>query len=595
MTSLAQGICLCAVTGLLHSGVAEILVTAMVTVMYRVRDKHSIAMADYSRLTLIMAYNLLAGSKSEIEETFSRMYQAFVGNLSENISAVLISATSNEQFYEHELEMCKYHREIIYKVLLEESICYALDRESLVDEKRLCLFWRKFSKSYVWTNAKEICRTRSNEFMVVHRVSRVLRKCGQYQDLMLLSEGDDKAYTYTDKKLYGTMARRYGEPLFYSSNDVLNIRGRRFDYTLVLDGDTTVVPGLAHELLAIASANLQRGIIQPAIAMEVTSGDTLFMQLEKIRQQVNADIAHSMSEVLGQCGFFGKALIKNKIYIEKVIGYRDNLIEMVPVDILSHDTFEAAILKPLYAGNTYLLESPCFNYVTWNIRERRWNKGEILLGGYFWPTLVGKPMRWLRMRLEKDKYVDTRLRTVCHFDFISAIVSHSALRVMFMKPLLLVYLALQYNVQARHPFLSLAAVMLLVVLIPKIAILKWNNIHLVLVETLCAILQFTPETVVGTVRLMSAIKANLSKTNTWIPQRTVEEDFMKSNVFISSFKYLWGYSVFSAAVMMIIFLLKSRDLWILSLLFSLLTLPLFTAVTALRPYAKNTESNAVTA
>lgn len=65
----------------------------------------------------------------------------------------------------------------------------------------------------------------------------------------------------------------------------------------------------------------------------------------------------------------------------------------MPADVLSHDTFEAAVLRPLYAGDVHLLEAPCRNYVTWDIRERRWNRGELLLVMYFLPTLVGIPMR----------------------------------------------------------------------------------------------------------------------------------------------------------------------------------------------------------
>lgn len=100
----------------------------------------------------------------------------------------------------------------------------------------------------------------AREFMVVHRVSRVLRKCGQYQDLMLLSEGDDLAFTYCDWEHYGSDARPYSEPLFHNSEDVNNIFGRKFDYTLVLDGDTGVPDGCVYELLSIAAANPERGI-----------------------------------------------------------------------------------------------------------------------------------------------------------------------------------------------------------------------------------------------------------------------------------------------------------------------------------------------
>lgn len=106
-----------------------------------------------------------------------------------------------------------------------------------------------------------------------------------------------------------------------------------------------------------------------------TTDDTVFMFLESVRQSIYEPMTNAMMPFFDQASFFGKALIKNKLYIQTVIGTKDNLIERVPADVLSHDTFEAALLKPLYAGSTHLIESPCFNYVSWNIRERRWNRG----------------------------------------------------------------------------------------------------------------------------------------------------------------------------------------------------------------------------
>lgn len=37
-------------------------------------------------------------------------------------------------------------------------------------------------------------------------------------------------------------------------------------------------------------------------------------------------------------------MIKNKVYIDRVIGMRENLIERVFIDVLSYDIFEVVIL-----------------------------------------------------------------------------------------------------------------------------------------------------------------------------------------------------------------------------------------------------------
>ena len=107
----------------------------------------------------------------------------------------------------------------------------------------------------------------SSEFMVLHRVSRVLKKCGQYQDLILLSRGHSNAFTYTDTQLYGSMARPAGQPMFHASADVVNCLGRHFNYTLVADSDTEVSPGSLFKLMQLAAQHPHRGIIQPAIKL----------------------------------------------------------------------------------------------------------------------------------------------------------------------------------------------------------------------------------------------------------------------------------------------------------------------------------------
>nr|KAG5707667.1 hypothetical protein BaRGS_031049 [Batillaria attramentaria] len=433
------------------------------------------------------------------------MYEAYMGNLSELISAVLVSATNDEELKKYELEVRDNYRALIYDELFREGLNFAAGDLSGVDPLRLQHVWSRYEHINKNVFAREyldgICDEFAREFMVVHRVSRVLRKCGQYQDLMLLSEGDDEAYTYTDPEHYGKQARPYGQPLFHDSEDVENIFNRRFDYTLVLDGDTGVTKGSVFELLEVAAANPERGIIQPAIKLHCADTDTMFMHLEAMRQAIYEPMTNALTAMLGQSSFFGKGLIKNRIYIDNVIGTRENLIERVPVDVLSHDTFEAALLRPLYCGSVFLLEAPSYNYVTWNIRERRWNRGEVLLSMYFWKNLLGKPMRWIQSKLQGDKFNATKLRTESKLDFTTSYVAHSALRQMFMKPLLLVYIIIHYNTYLLYRWASIIVVMFLVLVFPKFATCNRHNYKFVLLETVASFLQFTPEAMVGCVRI----------------------------------------------------------------------------------------------
>ena len=102
---------------------------------------------------------------------------------------------------------------------------------------------------------------------------------------MLLSEGDNLAWTYTCEKHYNEAARKYGEALFHPSPDVDNIQGRAFDYTLVLDGDTGVVKDTLCHLMNVAAANPNQAILQPSIKIVADEDQPLFMHIDKMRHE----------------------------------------------------------------------------------------------------------------------------------------------------------------------------------------------------------------------------------------------------------------------------------------------------------------------
>lgn len=584
------GVLIVLVVGVLQGSVLELVAMATTTAVlggHRRRTRY----APFDHLTLIMNYNLLAVSEDDVDETFETMFKAYMKNLSENFSIVLVSATNSIKLKQYELQVRDKYRLKIYKTLMDEGLAFANNEFKTIDKFHIQYVWLKYvdipRNKFLNNYLDKICRRFSKDFMCVHRVSRVLKKCGQYQDLMLLSEGDNQAYSYTDQNLYGKMARPYGEELFYASKDVKNILGRCFDYTLVLDGDTGLSEGSVYELMSIAAAYPDRGIVQPAIKMDVKENDSLFMHLEDIRQQVNEPINNAITELLGQSGFFGKGLIQNKIYIENVIGNRHNVLERVPIDVLSHDTFEAACLRPLYASSVLLLEAPCLNYVTWDMRETRWNKGEILLSMYFWPFTVGTIMRYLQSKLNGIDHTLTKLRTQSHFDFVSAYVAHSALRNMFMKPLLLAYMVLHMFIQLHYPFLPICTIMFLILIYPKMAVYNGHNFKNILIEVIASTFQFTPEAFVGTWRVLMAIRGNLDPRTRWVPQRAAEEEFRKSNPFKSSFRHLWMFSLVATILSGVVTFLDqfatNRNYFMYTMIATLFLLPLFTAFTTMTP------------
>ncbi|KAL3865117.1 hypothetical protein ACJMK2_006746 [Sinanodonta woodiana] len=584
-TSLANGVAVIIFLGIVQGSVLEIPVQSIATLIVGGHKRHN-KKCSSDGLTLILNYNLLATTKADIEECFQSMHRAFMGNLNVNVSAVLLSATNDPELKRYELEMRNKYRSLIYFELFHEGVLFSEREMEKIDVNRLQHIWLNFIHieplEFLYCHLDGICEKFIREFMVIHRVSRVLKKCGQYQDLMLLSDGRLTAFTYCDMDYYGKLGRAYGEPLFEPSSDVNNILNRKFDYTLVLDSDTGVPTGTVYQLLQIAAAHPNSGIIQPAIKFHCSESDTIFMQLETSRQNIFEPITNAITSILEQSSFFGKGLIKNRIYIDNVIGSEEKLIERVPVDVISHDTFEAAILKPLYAGSVYLTEAPCYNYITWNIRERRWNRGEILLALYFWPTFFGIPMRLLQRLFQGKGYNKIQLRTKTSLDFVTSYIAHSALRNMLMKPLLLIYICIHYGVKMHYDYTPIIIVMFLVIIFPKFATCTRHNIKPVILETIGSIMQFTPEAVVGIVRIFRAWIANIGLNFHWVPQRTIEEEFKKSNPLLSSFRHLWGYSLLAMVIGVLVVLFVQYALLLLVMLVTLFCLPIFTGVTSLK-------------
>lgn len=140
-------------------------------------------------------------------------------------------------------------------------------------------------------------------------------------------------------------ARKAGQPLFLPSQDVDQVKGRRFDNTLVL-----------------ATAHPDHAIIQPAIRMSVEAEGTYCMHLEARGQHMHEPLSSTICTIFaanvaadadtdtdaGESSFSEKGLSRNAAYIHRYNGTESTLIEAVPIGVLSHDAFEAAVLRPMY-------------------------------------------------------------------------------------------------------------------------------------------------------------------------------------------------------------------------------------------------------
>jgi hypothetical protein len=548
--------------------------------------------ADGSHLTILINYNLLASYKSEVDATLVNAFAAYIGNLSPTVASALVSATGDEELKEYELLVRDNLREQIFELVITEGKAWASGK--VQDEGRAKRVFEPFrdrrtgliDENFVSLILPSLAIKYAKDFMVIQRVTRVLRKCGQYQDLMLLSEGDNSAWTYTDKEYYKEAAREYGEPLFLFSEDVENIQGRRFDYTLVLDSDTGVVKNSIETLLSVAAANPERAILQPAIKIVAKDDQSLFMHIDKMRQEINEPITSALTTLLGRSGFYGKGLIQNKYYIKALLGTRDTPIEKVPIDVLSHDTFEAGALSPLYVSCVQLLEEPCGNYVTWDIRECRWNRGELLLAHYFFPRSLGRFFEWTMCRVRKTPPTKLILRHETQLDDAGAYIAHSALRQMMLKPLLLMYIVCRVWVKVYffYNWLPLVLMVILVLIIPKAPLTNRHNWHKVLADLICCVLQYSPEPITGTIRVFKSARAHICGVSGWVPQFKVEQDFLIRPAVVATFAYQWRLFLLTCASLTPIIIFRPEDYLLIFLFAVTAFIPIYTTLTAL-PYS----------
>jgi hypothetical protein len=114
------------------------------------------------------------------------------------------------------------------------------------------------------------------------------------------------------------------------------------------------------------------------------------MWAESLRQASNVNLPKAHWTIFGRHGFYGKGLFDNNMMIGSVIGSRPakekgghyKALEALPIDIMSHDTFEAKILKPCFIPDVRLREEPAKNALSSFPQTTRWMVGEVRNASY---------------------------------------------------------------------------------------------------------------------------------------------------------------------------------------------------------------------
>ena len=178
--------------------ISEIFLTYMLILLTKNSVNNYAVTNNIIEHPIIINYNLKAFTNRDIDQCFSNMYDAYINNVFNNITAVLISVTDSIELKEYEKSLLYEYRKKIVNFLSKKG-------EEYLKHPNTNTWW----KNYYITSDKlfSFCNEKANNFILIFRETNVLKKCGQYQDLICFTQGYDKPYTYNDCMIYGTNIR----------------------------------------------------------------------------------------------------------------------------------------------------------------------------------------------------------------------------------------------------------------------------------------------------------------------------------------------------------------------------------------------------
>lgn len=402
-----------------------------------------------------------------------------------------------------------------------------------------------------------------DKFHYLHRPGSTLRKCGQYQDLMLYCAGTEESFAYSDER-YGKH-RRTKEVLFdmdRSSPNTRLLQSLRVKYTLVMDSDNTLVHGGLSRLVHVAERHEAHYVFQPCVEIHnerKPHGCTVYQEVHAIIQNLNAKSSATLFACFAHAPFFGKGLIRNADYVRTMIGSKEAPIDAVPLHALSHDTFESMLLPCMHVPSVSIRESACRTHIDWHVREKRWNMGDMMVLLHHLPRAC-------------HPYYKGQVR----FSFQRTYFALAASRVVLSRPLLLLFLLLSSASESYDlAYIQLVAWFALITLSTVLDCLVINHRHgmyttwRVLGSLLLSVLFLLPEPIVGTIRLLYSLKG-LCRRPEWVPSSVMESRIRHAGVIRSSlrhfgvaqaiaailayfFRTTWGVLVYAVATVLLPF------------------------------------------
>ena len=449
---------------------SELPLSLMMSLFLKSREKETHIERDTP--LCVINYNIKASCETDIQKCFGNCEVSYQLNSHDNIYMAIVSSTRNETLMKYELDL-----------------------------------------------AKQLKSKYHEKFHYLYRPGNCLRKCGQYHDLMMFSRNNSQSSDYTDDR-YRTY-KRERQMLFdisKSSTNISFLHNLNAKYILVLDADNTITN--LRLLLSIAERNPNFSIFQPYVHL---NGETTFYQyIFSTISNLISKAKETFFERIEHCSFYGKGLINIDNYIQEIIK-----TDAVPVNCMSHDTFEAMFLPCKYVKEVSIAETYPTNHCAWSIRETRWNVGD------------------LQMLLHHTPFHSFRKKNI-NFSFQKTFIALSSFRSIIFRPLSLLFIILHTFLLRFREFtyanlfwsmmvsMGFSSVMLIIENKKK----KLYSTKRLVSSMILSILFYIPEAITGSIRLISSIKNSII-TFKWIPSSKVEQKIKEEGNVKSSFNEFW--------------------------------------------------------
>lgn len=465
----ALNISLTALQFLITLFMSELPLCLMMNLFLKTREKETQIERDTP--LCVMNYNIKAACEEDIKQCFRNCEVSYQLNSNDNIYMAIVSSTRDETLMKYEFELSK-------------------QLKSKYHEK----------------------------FHYLYRPGSCLKKCGQYHDLMMFIKNNSQSRDYTDDK-YG-IYKRNKEMLFDISKSSANIsllQGLKFKYILVLDSDNKITN--LRLLMSIAERNPSFSIFQPYVYL---TGDTSFYQY--IFSTISNTISNAKEvffERMEHCSFYGKGLINIEKYIQEIIQ-----TDAIPVNCMSHDTFESMFLPCKYVKEVSISETYPTSHCSWSIRENRWNVGDLQVFIHHTPFHIFRKKNF-KLSFQKTFIALSSFRSIIFrpLSFLF-IILHALLRFSTVT-----YIGLLWSI-----FISTGISSVLLIIESKKK--KRYPTRRIVLSILLSILFYIPETITGSIRFISSIKNSLMYVK-WIPSSIIERKSLAEGHVRSSFNEFW--------------------------------------------------------